>query len=99
MKERRNDDLPSKKLRAGRRTYFIDLRQNRSNGDYYLDISESRKTDNERGLSKERVRVYPEDVNRFEQAVVEMAREIRERMPDHDFERFERRDAEWEGER
>ncbi len=99
MEERRNDDLPSKKLRAGRRTYFFDLKQNRGNGDYYMDISESRKTDDDRGFNKDRIRIYPEDVNRFEQAIVEIAREMRERMPDHDFERFEKRDAAWEEER
>ena len=61
-----------------------------------MEISESRKAGDDRGFNKDRIRIYPEDVNRFEQATLEIAREMRERMPNHDFERFEKRDAAWE---
>ena len=42
-------DIYSKILRAGRRTYFFDVRSTKA-GDYYLTISESKKFTNEDGL-------------------------------------------------
>ena len=42
------DDIYSKILRAGRRTYFFDVRSTKA-GDYYLTISESKKFTNEDG--------------------------------------------------
>ena len=43
-----NEDIFSKVLRAGRRTYFFDVRSTKA-GDYYLTISESKKFTNEDG--------------------------------------------------
>ena len=40
------EDIYSKILRAGRRTYFFDVRSTKA-GDYYLTISESKKFTNE----------------------------------------------------
>ena len=40
-----NEDIFSKVLRAGRRTYFFDVRSTKA-GDYYLTISESKKFTN-----------------------------------------------------
>ena len=37
-----NEEIFSKVLRAGRRTYFFDVRATRAN-DYYLTITESKK--------------------------------------------------------
>ena len=42
------EDIFSKILRAGRRTYFFDVRSTKA-GDYYLTISESKKFTNEDG--------------------------------------------------
>ena len=42
-----NEDIFSKVLRAGRRTYFFDVRSTKA-GDYYLTISESKKFTNRR---------------------------------------------------
>ena len=43
-----NDEIFSKVLRAGRRTYFFDVRSTRA-GDYYLTITESKKFTNDDG--------------------------------------------------
>ena len=43
-----NEDIFSKVMRAGRRTYFFDVRSTKA-GDYYLTISESKKFTNEDG--------------------------------------------------
>ena len=43
-----SEDIFSKILRAGRRTYFFDVRSTKA-GDYYLTISESKKFTNDDG--------------------------------------------------
>ena len=42
------EEIFSKVLRAGRRTYFFDVRETKA-GDYYLTITESKKFTNEDG--------------------------------------------------
>ena len=42
----REQDILSKALRAGRRTYFFDVKATKA-GDYYLTITESKKFTNE----------------------------------------------------
>lgn len=42
------EEIYSKALRAGRRTYFFDVRETRA-GDYYLTITESKKNTNDDG--------------------------------------------------
>ena len=41
----REQDIFSKALRAGRRTYFFDVKSTKA-GDYYLTITESKKFTN-----------------------------------------------------
>ena len=58
-----NEDIFSKVLRAGRRTYFFDVRSTKA-GDYYLTISESKKFTNEDGtfyFKKHKIYLYKED--------------------------------------
>ena len=47
-KQHLNEDIFSKVVRAGRRTYFFDVRSTKA-GDYYLTISESKKFTNDDG--------------------------------------------------
>lgn len=44
----KNDDIFSKVIRAGRRTYFFDVRSTKAD-DYYLTITESKKFTNDDG--------------------------------------------------
>ena len=48
--EGENNEIFSKALRAGRRTYFFDIRGTKA-GDYYLTITESKKFTHEDGSS------------------------------------------------
>ncbi len=59
----------SVKVRAGRRTYFFDIKENRK-GENYIVISESRKTEN--GIRKQMIMVFPEDVDKFYKALEEV---------------------------
>lgn len=64
---REQDDIYSKALRAGRRTYFFDVRATRAN-DYYLTITESKKFTDENGsfhYKKHKIYLYKEDFEGF----------------------------------
>ena len=81
MEERKyNDaeDIYSKILRAGRRTYFFDVRSTKA-GDYYLTISESKKFTNEDGsfyFKKHKIYLYKEDFEGFNGLLKEMTQYI-----------------------
>lgn len=62
-----NDEIFSKVLRAGKRTYFFDVRATKAD-DFYLTITESKKHDGHNGESyyqKHKVYLYKEDFERF----------------------------------
>ena len=63
QKEYNVEEIFSKALRAGRRTYFFDVRETKA-GDYYLTITESKKFTNEDGtfyFKKHKIYLYKED--------------------------------------
>lgn len=63
-----NEEIFSKALRAGRRTYFFDVRATKA-GDYYLTITESKKFSQESGESeykKHKIYLYKEDFEAFQ---------------------------------
>ena len=68
MAEKREiEEIFSKSLRAGRRTYFFDVRSTRA-GDYYLTITESKRDFNEDGTpfyKKHKIYLYKEDFKDF----------------------------------
>ena len=62
-----SEEIFSKVLRAGRRTYFFDVRETKAS-DYYLTITESKKFTNDDGtffFKKHKIYVYKEDFNNF----------------------------------
>jgi len=72
------EDIYSKILRAGRRTYFFDVRSTKA-GDYYLTISESKKFTNEDGsfyFKKHKIYLYKEDFQGFNELLNEMTKYI-----------------------
>ena len=73
-----NEDIFSKVLRAGRRTYFFDVRSTKA-GDYYLTISESKKFTNDDGtfyFKKHKIYLYKEDFENFSNILGEMTKYI-----------------------
>lgn len=71
---RGNDEIFSKVLRAGRRTYFFDVRSTRAE-DYYLTITESKKFTNDDGsfhYKKHKIYLYKEDFQGFNELLKEM---------------------------
>ena len=68
------EEIYSKVLRAGRRTYFFDVRATKA-GDYYLTITESKKFTNDDGsyhYKKHKIYLYKEDFNEFKEILGEM---------------------------
>jgi hypothetical protein len=68
MKERvEQDEIFSQVLRAGRRTYFFDVRATKAD-DYYLTVTESKKFTHDDGsfhYQKHKIYLYKEDFSEF----------------------------------
>lgn len=72
-KEDKLDDIFSKVLRAGRRTYFFDVRETKAS-DYYITITESKKFTNDDGTfyyKKHKIYLYKEDFAEFNSSLKE----------------------------
>jgi len=68
------EEIFSKVLRAGRRTYFFDVRATKAN-DYYLTVTESKKFTNDDGsfhYKKHKIYLYKEDFAAFTEILEEM---------------------------
>lgn len=72
------EEIFSKVMRAGRRTYFFDVRSTKA-GDYYLTITESKKFTNDDGsfhYKKHKIYLYKEDFLEFKENLSEMIQYI-----------------------
>ena len=61
------NEIYSKPVRAGKRTYFFDVKATRNN-DYYLTITESKKKlekDGSQNYEKHKIFLYKEDFDKF----------------------------------
>ena len=68
------EEIFSKVVRAGRRTYFFDVRATKA-GDYYLTLTESKKFTNPDGsfhYKKHKIYLYKEDFESFKETLDEM---------------------------
>lgn len=68
------EEIFSKVMRAGRRTYFFDIRATKA-GDYYLTITESKKFTNDDGsfhYKKHKIYLYKEDFHEFKDNLEQM---------------------------
>ena len=76
-------EIFSKAIRAGKRTYFFDVKSTRSN-DLYLTITESKKRFNRDGkffYEKHKLFLYKEDFDKFADSLKEIIEFIREANP------------------
>ena len=74
LKNMEQEEIYSKVLRAGRRTYFFDVRATKA-GDYYLTITESKKFTNDDAsfhYKKHKIYLYKEDFTEFNTILGEM---------------------------
>ena len=90
-KENSRDEIFSTKVKAGKRTYFFDVKATRSN-DYYLTITESKKRFKEDGFTyeKHKIFLYKEDFNKFMEALNSTVNHVKnELLPEVDFAQFD----------
>ncbi len=91
-KDKSRDEIYSERVRAGKRTYFFDVKSTRSN-DYYLTITESKRRFKEDGFvyEKHKIFLYKEDFNKFVEALNDTVNHVKtELLPDVDFSEFDR---------
>ena len=83
FQDRNGDDVYSKPVRAGKRTYFFDVKATKGN-DYYLTITESKRRIERDGryvYDKHKIFLYKEDFDKFADGLQEVVNYIRERCP------------------
>ncbi|MBV6646449.1 MAG: DUF3276 family protein [Cyclobacteriaceae bacterium] len=97
-KDKGREEIYSERVRAGKRTYFFDVKSTRSN-DYYLTITESKRRFKDDGFvyEKHKIFLYKEDFDKFLQALNETIGHVKsELLPDVDFSQFENTEQEVE---
>ena len=78
------EEVYSKSVRAGRRTYFFDVKATR-NDDYYLTITESRKRQGKDGeffFDKHKIYLYKEDFSKFASGLEEVINFVKKSKPE-----------------
>ena len=91
-KEDERKEIYSERVRAGKRTYFFDIKATRSN-DYYLTITESKRKYKDDGYTyeKHKIFLYKEDFNKFVKALDSTVKHVKEELlPEVDFDKFDR---------
>ena len=76
--EGEREEIFEKVVRAGKRTYFFDVRSTKG-GDYYLTITESKKKFSENGsvnYQKHKLFLYKEDFEKFSEAFSTVVKKV-----------------------
>lgn len=82
---RYREEVYSKRVPAGKRTYFFDVKPTRSGEDFFVTITESKRVDDNR-YEKHKIFLYKEDFGKFVSALHEVVQHIvDERLPEYDF--------------
>ena len=79
--ERGAEDVFSKPVRAGKRTYFFDVKSTRGNNDFYLTITESKRRTESDGrftFDKHKIFLYKEDFEKFQEGLSEVIAYIKD---------------------
>jgi hypothetical protein len=85
-------EIFSKKIRAGKRTYFFDVKATKGN-DYFITITESKKKFDDGSFVKHKIFLYKEDFNKFIEALTDTVNHVKtDLMPDYDYDETARND-------
>ena len=77
-RDRKNDEVYSKAVRAGKRTYFFDIKSTKGN-DLYVTITESKKRfEDGAGYEKHKIFLYKEDFEKFKDGLLDVLDKIDE---------------------
>jgi hypothetical protein len=90
VEDKEKSEIYSQRIKAGKRTYFFDIKATKSN-DYYLTITESKKRFKEDGegffYEKHKIFLYKEDFVKFIDALQNSMQYMKDELvPDFDFE-------------
>lgn len=75
------EDVYSKPVRAGKRTYFFDVKSTKEGKDFYLTITESKRRQNQDGsfvYDKHKIFLYKEDFEKFKEGLDEAVTYIKD---------------------
>lgn len=77
MEYDKNNEVYSKVVRAGKRTYFFDVKATKNN-DLYLTLTESKKTtvDGRESYQKHKLFLYKEDFEKFQEGLADALEKI-----------------------
>jgi hypothetical protein len=92
------EEIYSKRIKAGKRTYFFDVKATKSN-DYYLTITESKRRmkDDTFVYEKHKIFLYKEDFGKFLDALQGAVDHVKnDLMSDFDFSQFDQEEQETE---
>lgn len=75
------EDVYSKSVKAGKRTYFFDVKSTRDNSDFFLTLTESKRRNNPDGsvsFDKHKIYLYKEDFEKFTEGLSEVLTYIKD---------------------
>ncbi len=89
------EEIFSKRVRAGKRTYFFDVKATR-NSDYFITITESKRSKYDDGtFVKMKIHLYKEDFNKFSDGLSETIAHVKSNLlPEYNFDEYDKPEEE-----
>ncbi len=79
MENQYKDEIFTKRVRAGKRTYFFDVKSTKSEKDFYITITESKRV-GEEDYEKHKIFLYKEDFEKFGDALEETVQYVQRHL-------------------
>ncbi len=76
------DEIFTKRVRAGKRTYFFDVKSTKSEKDFYITITESKRVGDDE-YEKHKIFLYKEDFEKFRDALAETVGYVQTQLLEH----------------
>lgn len=73
------DEIFTKRVRAGKRTYFFDVKSTKSEKDFYITITESKRVGDDE-YEKHKIFLYKEDFDKFRDALEETVEHVQSHL-------------------
>jgi hypothetical protein len=76
------DEIFTKRVRAGKRTYFFDVKSTKSEKDFYITVTESKRVGDDE-YEKHKIFLYKEDFEKFREALGETVEYVQTQLLDN----------------
>ena len=80
--ENYKEEIFTRRVRAGKRTYFFDVKSTKSEKDFYITITESKRVGDDE-YEKHKVFLYKEDFDKFRDALAETVEYVQAQLLEH----------------